>query len=279
MDTAGRRPLFPASPWHLVEYTTHMLNKGYAAASIATALAAIGYVHKMAGLDDPTATFLVKKAIIGAHRLRNTVDERRPISMDLLHEMIRATESIGLNKYNKSMMKAVLLLMFHGLFRLGELIQSDSRNSQTVIQLNNVRLNQRANKFSSMTIRISNFKHNTPSNTIEIKILSKRNFCPVNHLISYLTVRGNANGPLFLRQDGAPLTRSVFTTVFRNILQHLKLSPAEYKPHGFRIGGTTHLAELGYEEALIQRMGRWKSNAFRKYIRMPKYECKKNRSR
>ena len=70
---------------------------------------------------------------------------------------------------------------------------------------------------------------------------------------------------MFLRQDGSPFTRSGVYSFFRNILEHLNLRHDVCKTHGFYIGGTTHLAELGYEEAKIQRMGRWKSNIVRNY--------------
>ena len=37
----------------------------------------------------------------------------------------------------------------------------------------------------------------------------------------------------------------------------------------FRIGAASHAAECGYSETQIRLLGRWKSDAFKKYIRLP----------
>jgi hypothetical protein len=42
-----------------------------------------------------------------------------------------------------------------------------------------------------------------------------------------------------------------------------------YKAHSFRIGAATHAASRGYSDQDIQIMGRWHSDAFKKYIRIP----------
>ncbi len=41
------------------------------------------------------------------------------------------------------------------------------------------------------------------------------------------------------------------------------------KGHSFRIGAATFAAERGFSDAQIRSMGRWQSDAFRKYIRTP----------
>ena len=40
-----------------------------------------------------------------------------------------------------------------------------------------------------------------------------------------------------------------------------------YKGHSFRIGGACHAAEKGYSYAQIRALGRWKSDAFKTYLR------------
>ena len=42
-----------------------------------------------------------------------------------------------------------------------------------------------------------------------------------------------------------------------------------YKGHSFRIGAASPAAECGYSETQIRLLGRWKSDAFKKYIRLP----------
>ena len=89
--------------------------------------------------------------------------------------------------------------------------------------------------------------------------------------MEYLAARGQGDGPLFISRNGKPLSRSSFADFFSALIGMINLDPMKYKPHGFRIRGTTRYAELGYEDAIIQRMGRWKSTAYRTYVRMASY--------
>ena len=44
---------------------------------------------------------------------------------------------------------------------------------------------------------------------------------------------------------------------------------SQYKCHYFRIGASATAATRGFTDAQIQTMGRWRSAAFRRYIRIP----------
>jgi hypothetical protein len=69
--------------------------------------------------------------------------------------------------------------------------------------------------------------------------------------------------------DNTPVLRQYFTAQLRLALKFNDLDLSRYQTHSFRIGTATTAAASGYTEIQIQNMGRWKSNAFRKYIRIP----------
>ena len=72
---------------------------------------------------------------------------------------------------------------------------------------------------------------------------------------------------LFCHRDGSPLTRYQFGAVLSKVISKLQLNTACYKTHSFRIGAATWLARKGVSHDAIKAMGRWSSDAFRRYIR------------
>ena len=92
--------------------------------------------------------------------------------------------------------------------------------------------------------------------------------CAVQSLIAYLNVRGKGARPLFLFQDGRPLSRVALTDWLRRILSAAGI-PGSFSSHSFRIGAATVAARNGVPDHLIQALGRWSSNAYQLYIRTP----------
>ncbi|WAQ99024.1 hypothetical protein MAR_023397, partial [Mya arenaria] len=104
---------------------------------------------------------------------------------------------------------------------------------------------------------------------LTILIKSKSPLCPVKALQAYFLVRGDKDGPLFVSSISSPISVAKFRSVFNELFVYANLSPSTYKLHSFRIGACTQAALLGVPDNEIMRMGRWRSNAFRRYIRLP----------
>ena len=94
--------------------------------------------------------------------------------------------------------------------------------------------------------------------------------CPVAALAAYLAIRGQSQGPFFQLANSLPLTKEKFTSRVRNALGAIGLNPASYAGHSFHIGAATTAAEKGIEDSAIKALGRWKSEAFQAYIKMPR---------
>ena len=92
--------------------------------------------------------------------------------------------------------------------------------------------------------------------------------CAVHAVVSYLAWRGQGPGPLFLLENGLPLTRSLVTDRSRAILLSAGL-PGDFSSHSFRIGAATSAARAGVPDHLIQVLGQWNSDAYKQYIRIP----------
>ena len=92
-------------------------------------------------------------------------------------------------------------------------------------------------------------------------------FCPVEISLQYLSLRRGKPGSLFVLADGSPVIRSYFTAKLS--IKCGGFDPSPYKGHSFRIGVGSYAADAGMLDAQIMAFGRWKSNAFLKYICTP----------
>ena len=93
--------------------------------------------------------------------------------------------------------------------------------------------------------------------------------CPIKALLSYLAIWKTAPGPLFISENGVPLTRAHFKTLLSATLKKAGLDDSKYNTHSFRIGAATSAKAVGISDMHIQLLGRWKSSAFQGYIKTP----------
>ena len=64
-----------------------------------------------------------------------------------------------------------------------------------------------------------------------------------------------------------PMTKDAFVRAFRARLEAAGFSSQEYSGHSFRCGGATDLYDAGCRRHIIQRHGRWRSEAWTLYVR------------
>ena len=69
-------------------YLASLFSKGYAASTMITYNSAIGYFHKLNGMQDPASSELINKLLQGAKKSRIQVDSRLPITQSILHRLI-----------------------------------------------------------------------------------------------------------------------------------------------------------------------------------------------
>lgn len=165
------------------------------------------------------------------------------------------------------------LLAFHGFLRVGELAMNKSGTH--VLQYHDVAICCDSNGCpSKLEITFRSFKghYNIRPVTLSLQCnTSSTATCPVVALHQYLSKRGSMAGPLFCFPNGTPVTYNYFSTFLQQSLKWAGLAHLPYSTHSFRIGAASYAASQGVVDADIQQMGRWHSNAFKRYIRLPTY--------
>ena len=100
--------------------------------------------------------------------------------------------------------------------------------------------------------------HLSPTNT---------EICPVSTLQQHLICHPTKTSLLFIYSDGSHLTRRRLNTFFKTALPSSARTP--YSSHSFPIGAVTTTAAAGLPHWFIQHLGRWNSDCFKLYIRIP----------
>ena len=235
---------------------------GYAPASITSYTCAIGYVHKFKSLPDPTSSFIIQRLLAAITKVNTRCDTRLPITITVLRQLVLSLGQTSLNTYIRFLLKAMFLVAFYGLMRIGE-ITTDLKG-QATLMIEHLTFEQ-----GRAILSISHFKHNSSSRPFQIVLSKQRDdtLCPLRALQSYMQMRGNQAGPLFCFPGLQPVSRSFFINKLNFLLNFCGLSRNLYKSHSFRIGAASFYASLGLSDEQIRLLGRWKSTAFRKYIR------------
>ena len=76
--------------------------------------------------------------------------------------------------------------------------------------------------------------------------------CPVAAVLDFPQARGISPGPLFLFEDGRPLTRQRFVVLVRDTLRKARIDQSKYCGHSFWIGAPTTAAAKGIEDCIIK---------------------------
>ena len=252
-------------PKHVALFIAHLYSKTLQHTTIRTYISAISFIHKIQGLEDPTVSFLVSKALQGITKMnRHTKTPLLPITKVemglILLEIPFATNNI----YDQKMYRALFLLTFHACLRAGEVVHSNKKCH--TLQLNQIKPEHTSHGLT-YSISFETYKHSSGRlPCIQITPTGDKD-CPVKILRKFLAIRGEKCGPLFIKENGKPLTRIDFSKFLKDCVELAGLESDNYNTHSFRIGRATQLAQDNASDATIRSTGRWRSSAYQKYIR------------
>ena len=83
----------------------------------------------------------------------------------------------------------------------------------------------------------------------------------------YIQARGSQGGSFFLHPDKKIISKKFFTTNLQQDIYALGLEGKNYNSHSFRIGRASSLALEGESSTTISLIGRWNSEAYKRYIK------------
>ena len=266
----------PLNEQTLCRYVAYLANEGVAHSSIKCYLAALRHLHIEQDLGDPHISSMPKLELVtrGVKRAQSQTGKlraRQPITPELLTKMKIAWLGAGAS-WDGCMLWAAATLCFFGFLRSGEITVPDdsSLDDSAHLTFKDVAVD-RLESPSMVRVHLKQSKTDPFRLGVDIVVGEAEGpLCPVEAMVRYLAARGGGSGPLFMFRDNKPLTRSRFVIRVREALRIMGIDESPYSGHSFRSGAATTAAREGIEDSTIKMLGRWRSSAYHRYIKMPR---------
>ena len=269
--------VFPVSEQLLCYFVAALGEQGLAPATISTYLAAVRHAQVVRGLPEPRqSSSLPRLRLLQSGVRRERVQSGSPPSRPRLpitpHILRQIRSALCPLEGDSLMVWAAAAACFFGFFRAGELTVPAAAVFDPTRHLawGDVSVDQ-GRPPSSIRVFLKVSKCDQFGRGVAVFLgATTDELCPVAAILAFVSARGNREGPFFLCQDGAPLTKARFVARIREALVRAGVPEQHYSGHSFRIGAATAAAQAGLPDSTIQALGRWSSAAFLRYIRTPR---------
>ena len=249
-------------------FLIHLYDRGFRHSTLRAMLGALSFFHKKHSLPDPTKTFRLNRILKGISKTQKGKNKLRPIRKYLLLRMVAMLNTYPSN-YTRKLLKAVLLITYHGCFRIGEVVKST--NPQHAMRIENLSFLYKDDKLAYAKFKLHTFKHAKHPIAVKIPVEYSQN-CPVAALLDFLHLRGHHGGLLFVQENGKPVTRDFVAAKIKDLISALGKDASHFNTHSLRIGRTTDMSLIGVPEHIIKQTGRWRSDAYDCYVRIESFE-------
>ena len=257
---------------HLLEFISFKYRAGNAYSTIRSAVSALAFIQKSLGFQDITNNFLVQKALMGVQKLRPSKDIRDPITFSMLTEMVNKIDFSIEDIYTRSLLRCMFFLAFRAFLRISKITyEHSSSKTNHCIYLSNIKINHQDR---TLELLFNSYKHKKGDKPFCLIIKGDGSHCcPVRLMAEYLYHRKFAPGPLFIQSNMQPVDRKYFNEKLNFILKvcGFDQNKLHIRSHSFRIGAATHAIQKGYTNEQVEIMGRWRSQAFKRYIRVSSF--------
>lgn len=268
-----RLPLLPLTEQSSCLFATYLAKRGLSPGTVSSYLAATRFLQITAGMGQPPRENWPRLHYVvrGIKRLQADSPHRTrlPITADVLLTLGRTWSAGSLeNPYNALLLWAACCLGYFGFLRAGEFTATSGVPPS--IRLADVSVDSNTAP-SVLKVHLRKAKTDPFGKGVDL-FLGKTGapLCPVAAMLKFLGVRSKEDGPLFILEGGAPLSRDLLVKKVRRALESAGLDQSQYTGHSFRIGAATSAAAAGVPAHIIKMMGRWSSEAYMLYIQTPR---------
>jgi Phage integrase family len=246
-------------------------------------LAGLRQMHVMKGVEPPQIRSSSMKLILkGKKNAENTASrtggnqKRLPVTMNMLRLIKEKIRIWNKDDETKLLAWAVSTMAFHGAFRAGEILAKEERRFDkdfTLLTEDIKLMKDHQENQQVLVVKLKSPKEDRSGKAVIIEIYeTKGTLCPVKAFLRWRKMTtAEAGMPLFRQKSGVPLTSRQFNLWLRELLEDvIDYKKTRITSHSFRIGLATTLGTLGFSVDDIKEAGRWSSNAYEIYLKLPR---------
>ena len=268
-------------PWgerEAVVFAVWAINKELASSTITQYMSGIKNAHKREGLEtEPMGSNLVKAVLKGKANIERPRKQKIAMTPGVLFELKKYIVGCKMSYVDKCTLWAMCTIMYSGSLRGSEIMgeKENEFDPENILMEEDVRIkmirtgNGRVTKLVHCVIR--NPKELPGTRNLEVEMFQTSNkFCPVAAVEKLKAARTENKGkPFMTKQDGRITTKDWLNRFLKRALEKvINYEEFTVSSHSFRAGVASAMARCGYSDEEIQRQGRWRSDAFLKYIRL-----------
>ena len=260
----------------LCAYVSYLADQNFKHGTIKVYLSAVWNLQIASGRTDPFAGVAwprLDQVMRGIKRVEAEKEETKDSACPyLILTKLKEAWSPRKDEYDTKMIWAASCLCFLAFLRAGEMTVPSGEDYDPSVHLSVQDIAANDSKHPSvLRVTIKQSKTDPFRKGVDLFVgKTGSSLCPVAAMLSYLCVRGMADGPLFKFADGRVLTRQHFVSAVREGLDKAGIDSSKYSGHSFRIGAATMAAARGIEDCIIKMLGRWESVAYLQYVKIPR---------
>ena len=239
--------------------------------------------HNIPCLREPIVQLILtgKKNWDNVRENLNGKVKRDPVTLEMMKFFKKKLITMDWSAKRKILFHAVTTLAWNGSFRIHELLSRESKtfDPTTTLLWKDVKIDS-VNWNGKCVGVISVFLKSPKTDRIgagqRIEVFETGNFmCPYKAFKKYkmsLEFDVNNDKPVFRENNGECFSGKKLSKCLEEISVELSEKGIKVKNHSFRAGVPTMMATLGYADKDIMAAGRWQSNAFMAYAKLPRLQ-------
>ena len=286
-EDTGVSMTLPFNENKTLEFLGWMEARGLKSRSMSSYLSGVRAYHIAMGFGDPFLRNPMVKLILKGQdnwdKLKERMEGKRgklPMTVNLMKLLKKRLVKVNWKLEEKRLFWAVATLAWSGSFRIHELLSKEEVkfDPQTTLMWENIKKGSvliKKEKLDLIQVHIKSPKVDRIGAGDKIEVFELKNFmCPVKALKKYRTVskvKEEPKMPVFRLESGKCLTGKGMNQRLDELTKGLeKLVPGgTIKSHSFRSGVASEMARKGHNSEEIKGVGRWSSEAYLNYVKLP----------